>query len=1414
LSTNTTHQAKGKKVTPTEQNTKTPRTATGLFALLGALLRLKGSGAPRTSPRLVLPVLATTLGALVFSAAPALAAPPETPETKPATAITATTATLNGLLNPTAPGTPGSYQFSYAQSATECTPGTVAPESPELAMGTEKEAKSLTVTNLEPNRQYAFCIVSYSLFGVTEPAFGSAVPFKTLTAKPAVDAESTSAVSSTAATLEAQLNPNNQESTYLFEYSTKEKTGVLEGTIVKVPGSGPLEGFGDETASVPTGTLLPGTTYFYRVLATNATGTTDGTVSATGFTTPPTPKTEAATAITATTATFHGKLKPLNEKVATEYAFDYNTGEEATCNGESRTEPVSAGTGKGTEATATTAVTALQPNQKYTVCLVSINESGSEIDTTPVHFNTPTAAPTIEVSSEKASNVTPYEATLEAQVNPDNEPTTYAFEYSSTEAGGKLTGTITKVAGESPLEGGGEQTASVATGHVLTPGTTYHFRITATNGSGPIEGAGEFATPTATAPVIEGESSSGVTAELATLETTVNPVAQETTCSFEYGTEPALSSGVTTVACNNPNPLGAGDSGVTGSVSLMGLIPSTTYYYRAVATNATGTSTDPTIEHFETGPGAAPVIANEAASYVEQTAATLEGEITPEHLATSYQFEYLTEARYNENNKAFTGAHTLPGTKPIGAEEPTQKVTTKITGLTAATTYEYRLTATNNCHAGAPCVTDGPTKTLATSTSGGPATGSCPNEARRNEQSAGLALPDCRAYELVSPENTNGEEAVTTEHQGQPRAAASGAAIAYESLGVFGESGVGSAFYTQYVSRRGAEGWSTENVSPLQYPKANIGLKGPDLADAFTPELTEGILSSSASLTDEAPVEENDEVRIHLYRERFGSDSYQYVGGNARTDNSNTTHPVGESTNLEDVVYETLGEGGVEWLDGRKVPVTIANNGEGTGAVGGGSQTWHAVSEDGSRIIFTAGDTIYQRINTGVKVEPEPEREQSKLNAKEECTEPAKACTIAVSASQRTEPDPHGPQPAQYWTASTNGSKIFFTSNEELTNDAYTGPEDNAANLYEYEAAEPGKPGHLTDLSVDDSGAGAAVQGVVQSSEDADYVYFIADGVLPTSAVAGQPAPIAGQPNLYLSENGETRFIATLGEGETLGGPVTTAADVSPLGSTFAFVSARSLTGYDNDDYAEVYLYEASTGALACASCNPSGARPVGNANLSEFFGSQDRDSSELLYRTRNLAGDRLFFNSSDALAGAAGGVENVFEFEGGHIYPISDVAGSLASTFLDADGNGDDVFFASPNRLLPQAENGTEAVYDARVDGGFPLPAVPAPCKSSDTCEPGATPPPVAGPPSSEAYDGPGNLAPPPPPTVVKPKAEKKAQKLAKALKACHKDKKKKKRQACEKSAHRAYGAKASAKKSSTAKTPSRITYNRRAAR
>ena len=443
-------------------------------------------------------------------------------------------------------------------------------------------------------------------------------------------------------------------------------------------------------------------------------------------------------------------------------------------------------------------------------------------------------------------------------------------------------------------------------------------------------------------------------------------------------------------------------------------------------------------------------------------------------------------------------------------------------------------------------------------------------------------------------------------------------------------------------------------------------------------------------------------------------------------------------------------------------------------------------------------------VSSGVGVE---------LRAGGECIVAGDACTVEVSASQRELENPAGPQSARYWAASTDGSKVFFTSTAELTEDADTGPSGNAPNLYECELVLE-KEGHavpprcvLKDLTVPTNAEhaedteGAAVQGVVQVSEDGAYVYFVAKGALAAGATEQQCRTETEQEehgeepkqtnlgcNLYATHNdGAPVLVATLAANDSFDwsseepdktGPGVTTAVVSPSGSYLAFMSERSLTGYDNreaqqgeckggkiaetgqrgtEDCREAFLYDAATGGLVCASCNPSGARPVGPAGFRTQPGV-----AYVGYRPRNLLADgRLFFNSSDGLvANASGGQENVYEYEAGRVYAISDVAGAHESFFMDASGTeegggeGGNVFFATSDDLVPQDTGNNVVVYDARIDGGFQPPTAPAACTSGETCKP-SPPSPLAafGPPATATITPPDNLAPPSP-AVVKLKS------------------------------------------------------------
>jgi hypothetical protein len=445
----------------------------------------------------------------------------------------------------------------------------------------------------------------------------------------------------------------------------------------------------------------------------------------------------------------------------------------------------------------------------------------------------------------------------------------------------------------------------------------------------------------------------------------------------------------------------------------------------------------------------------------------------------------------------------------------------------------------------------------------------CPNEQLRAEQPYGLTLPDCRAYELVSPIYKADNDIIF----GESRASISdqAPAITYISPGTFAEPKA-AQLYDRYVSREGPDGWLTQNITPVYSSFGENELTPAFKELLFTPDLSEGIVKS-----EHTPLLSGEPAgHINYYVADIGSGTYQLVtlahspieklyAGPVRPG----VYAVGASTDLTHVFFGDQGnltsssevsEGYhlYEWVDGTLSLVDVPPPGmefraQDTLGAGyatqlggpettGGIDAWHAVSADGTRAFFTAGEGEERKEAAGqVFVRENPEQPQSPYVGGK-CAVSSDACTVELSASQRTdcnvqrkikepgfvctgapEPDPndhaeptngdpHGLRPARYWSASADGSRVFFTSAVELTDDANTGPDDNASNLYEYDVEN----GMLTDLTVDtnpEDPAGAAVLGVATASEDGSYVYFVAEGRLTSVENAESEKPVLGKPN-------------------------------------------------------------------------------------------------------------------------------------------------------------------------------------------------------------------------------------------------------------------------------------------------------------
>lgn len=179
------------------------------------------------------------------------------------------------------------------------------------------------------------------------------------------------------------------------------------------------------------------------------------------------------------------------------------------------------------------------------------------------------------VTTGAASSISTTGATLNGTVNPQNKSTSWHFEYgtditygTSTPGASGLTGTT------------GQAVSDAITG--LQPGTTYHYRLVGTNSSGTATGGDQTFT-TLGPPVVSTGAATTISQTGATLNGTVNPGGQATDWHFELGTTTAYGQ-------NSPNAgAGSGQTASAVSAAVSGLAPNTTYHYRVVASNASGT---------------------------------------------------------------------------------------------------------------------------------------------------------------------------------------------------------------------------------------------------------------------------------------------------------------------------------------------------------------------------------------------------------------------------------------------------------------------------------------------------------------------------------------------------------------------------------------------------------------------------------------------------------------------------------------------------------------------------------------------------------------------------------------------------------------------------------------------------------
>jgi WD40-like Beta Propeller Repeat len=889
----------------------------------------------------------------------------------------------------------------------------------------------------------------------------------------------------------------------------------------------------------------------------------------------------------------------------------------------------------------------------------------------------------------------------------------------------------------------------------------------------------------------------------ATLGATINPEGAATTFHFQYITEKQFREdgetyGAGTVATSESASIGEDFRADEISQAITGLVPNTNYRFRVVATNPNAPlgGIDGESLPLTTLPPAA--IDSTSVVEVSSTSATLQAQINPLGDATSYRFEYITEAGFQANGESWIGPDqpiVVPQPdSPIGSGDDDVGASQHVQGLVADTVYRYRAVAVN---AVAPAGFAGTEETFRTQRPG-----------------ASLLLPDGRAWELVSQPDKHGALLLPIGETGVIQASSSGDAITYLASIPTEEDPKGFFEGVQVISNRGASSWASKDVSLPHATPVSLNLAYGYEYRAFSSDLSVALLEPLGEYTSLAPeasppdTERTPYARHDVTCPASPESCFEplVTGAPGESDVPESAEFGGSPSNFEgavnfvgassDLAHVTLSSKVqltetttgtktelYEWAAGRPPAERLqlvsvlpgsAQPSSGSPELGFASEiVRNAVSADGSRVVWSesAGEHhLYVR-------------------------DTAKAQTVRLDLPEPGCGACAGGDPApRFQTASSDGSKVFFTDEQRLTanSDASGGHPD----LFECQMVAVEEGGQekqrceLTDLTPPSgSGESASVQGaVLGASENGTSVYYVANAALGGRATRGScdPANLGAQGttcNLYLSTYDGVNWqaprpVAVLsgedwadwtGSGGSNLGHLT--ARASPDGGWLAFMSDRSLTGYDSRDALsgkpdqEVYLYDAASGKLTCASCNSTGARPTGveykalNGKLvggvqvwsdSQWLagnvpGWTDYGASVALHQPRYLAdGGRLFFNSSDALvpqdinhnqdvyeyepegagpeaARCGPGVPTgrlvyrdprPFEAEGGKSEEPAGCVGLVSSgtaagesAFLDASETGDDVFFLAGERLAPQDVDTGYDVYDAHVcgTGGFP---------------------------------------------------------------------------------------------------------------
>ena len=333
-------------------------------------------------------------------------------------------------------------------------------------------ATSVTVAGLQCGTTYKYRI---SIPSVSGSAQVYTFTTSACAAGPSATTAAATGIGLAGATLNGSVTPNGADTTVSFDYGASTSYGAsVAATPATVPGASAAT-----TVSAGLSGLACGTTYHFRVKATNSNGSSTGADASFKTSacpaTAPVATTAAATNVSSGGATLNGSITP--NGAATSASFDYGTTTSYGSTVSATPSSVAATTTGTTAISASVSGLACATTYHFRAKASSTAGTGTGSDQSFTTSACSTVAP--QATTNPASGMTSTGATLNATVTPNGSSTTVSFDYGQTSAYGS-----TLAASPATIAASASATAVTGNATGLACATTYHFRVRAVSSAG------------------------------------------------------------------------------------------------------------------------------------------------------------------------------------------------------------------------------------------------------------------------------------------------------------------------------------------------------------------------------------------------------------------------------------------------------------------------------------------------------------------------------------------------------------------------------------------------------------------------------------------------------------------------------------------------------------------------------------------------------------------------------------------------------------------------------------------------------------------------------------------------------------------------------------------------------------------